>query len=59
LEPIFAIQPMIGIVIMGWAPPWKESEMKLSAEAPALALLPGVLSKYQSEPRLSAFCCQL
>ena len=30
--------------------PWRESAMKLSAEAPAVALSPGMLSKYQSEP---------
>ena len=57
--PSLATQPMSGTVIIGSAPPWRESAMKLSAEPPAVALAPGMLSKYQSAPRLSAFSCQL
>ena len=57
--PSFAIQPMSGTVIIGSAPPWRESAMKLSAAAPAVALPPGMLWKYQSAPLLSAFSCQL
>ena len=47
------------MVIIGSAPPAKESPMKLSAEAPAVLLSPAMLSKYQSAPLLSAFNCQL
>src|SRR5215212_9200649 len=57
--PSFASQPRVGMVIIASAPAFFVLPMNASASAPAVALLYGMDSKYQSKARLSAFCCQL
>src|SRR5204863_9695882 len=59
LEPILATHPMIGIVIIDCAPALRDMVKNVSPRSPAAALVSPMLSKYQSWPRLSAFCCQL
>src|SRR6185295_8051100 len=51
--PILAIQPIIGMVSSGCAPPALLLEMKVSPRSPATLLASPRLSKYQSCPRLS------
>src|SRR5205823_4587636 len=57
--PTFASQSMIGTVIIGCAPAPRLVLMNVSPRSPAVGLGSPRLSKYQSWPRLSAFCCQL
>src|SRR4029450_12523653 len=57
--PSRAIQSSMGIVIIGRAPADWVEEMKVSPRSPATLLASGMLSKYQSWPRLSALICQL
>jgi hypothetical protein len=57
--PTFATQPMVGMVSMGSAPASFDVVTNVSPTSPAVELAYGMLSKYQSAPRLSAFCCQL
>ena len=56
--PFFPTQPMSGIVTIGSAPFAFAFATKSSKAAPG-APVPGMLSKYQSLPRLSPFCFQL
>ena len=56
--PFLPTQPMSGMVTMGSAPFCLDSWTKSSNAAP-WAPLPGMLSKYQSLPRLSPFVFQL
>ncbi|MBV6430931.1 MAG: hypothetical protein IANPNBLG_01053 [Bryobacteraceae bacterium] len=57
--PNFATHPMMGMVSMGSAPPARLWLMNVSPCSPAVELAYAMLSKYQSLPRLSAFCIQL
>src|SRR5579871_2836299 len=57
--PSFATQPIIGMVIIGCAPPFLESLMNSSSVAPGPVPLSGRLSKYQSAAWFEAFVTQL
>jgi hypothetical protein len=57
--PSLATQPIVGIVIIDWAPTLLFAAMKSSLSLPAIELPESRLSKYQSLPRLSQFSCQL
>jgi hypothetical protein len=50
---------MVGMVSIACAPAARVLVMNVSPTSPGAALAAPMLSKYQSAPRLSAFCCQL
>src|SRR5262245_39233119 len=56
---VFATQPTMGMVRNGCAPAALVFEMNVSPSSPGVWSGYGMLSKYQSTPRLSMFCCQL
>src|SRR5262245_40380414 len=59
LGPSLATQPIVGMVIIDWAPTLLFAAMKSSLSLPAVELPESRLSKYQSLPRLSQLHCQL
>src|SRR5262250_1644078 len=52
--PNLATHPIMGIVTIDCAPAVRLSETKVSIRSPGVELLSPMLSKYQSDPRLSA-----